>query len=188
MKKPILMEKERLGAFIDAVIAIIMTILVLELEKPAELTLAGLWDLKTSFFAYALSFFWLASLWANLHVTSQQTEKISQQTVWAAMVMLFFSSFSPYTTKLIALDFNNATMQAFYGLVVLAITFSVQWYYKTIYAINSSVFSDFQKTRYLWMSSNILGLVLTLTIYPPAVSMVVLITLCAMVIPSQLKR
>ena len=54
-----MMEKDRLGAFIDAVLAIIMTILVLELPRPETYDIAGLWALRTNFFAYALSFFWL---------------------------------------------------------------------------------------------------------------------------------
>lgn len=59
------MGKERLAAFIDAVLAIIMTILVLELEKPKAMTWAGLWDLRANFFAYALSFFWLGLMWST---------------------------------------------------------------------------------------------------------------------------
>ena len=61
------MNKERLVAFTDAVLAIIMTILVLELPKPAEPTLAALLDLQESFFAYTLSFFWLGALWFGMH-------------------------------------------------------------------------------------------------------------------------
>ena len=47
-KQPQIMEKERLGAFIDAVLAIVMTILVLELEKPKTFDLQGLWELRTN--------------------------------------------------------------------------------------------------------------------------------------------
>lgn len=53
------MDKERLAAFTDAVLAIIMTILVLELEKPEHVTWQGIWALRVNYFAYALSFFWL---------------------------------------------------------------------------------------------------------------------------------
>ena len=50
-KQPQIMEKERLGAFIDAVLAIVMTILVLELEKPKTFDVQGLWELRTNFLA-----------------------------------------------------------------------------------------------------------------------------------------
>lgn len=57
------MSKERLAAFADAILALIMTILVLALDAPKEPTLEGFWDLHMSCFSYALSFFWLGSLW-----------------------------------------------------------------------------------------------------------------------------
>ena len=125
-----MMEKDRLGAFIDAVLAIIMTILVLELPRPETYDIAGLWALRTNFFAYALSFFWLGAMWVNIHQSYHAVEKISQKTVWSAIVMLFFSSFYPYATKLIADAFFNKAMQGLYGVVVLLITFSVLGYYK----------------------------------------------------------
>lgn len=75
------MEKERLGAFVDAVIAIIMILLVLELEKPESLDLHGLWLMKESFFAYTLSFFWLGSMWINLHSVHHIIKEVSQKTV-----------------------------------------------------------------------------------------------------------
>ena len=50
------MKKDRVAAFTDAVLAIIMTILVLELKKPSSLTVEALWDLRYSFFSYTLSF------------------------------------------------------------------------------------------------------------------------------------
>lgn len=84
------MGKERLMAFTDAVLAIIMTILVLELERPEAATLAALWALKENFFAYALSFFWLGTMWVNLHNEWHGISQISNAVVWWSVVLLFF--------------------------------------------------------------------------------------------------
>ncbi len=73
------MSKERLTAFFDAVLAIIMTILVLELEKPNEISLRGFLELKENFFAYTLSFFWLGSMWVNHHNEWIEVDKISKK-------------------------------------------------------------------------------------------------------------
>lgn len=186
------MGKERLGAFIDAAIAIIMTILVLELEKPKTFDLQGLWEFRTNFFAYGLSFFWLGAMWTNFHSSSQVVEKISQKTVWTAIIMLFFSSFFPYTTKLVASNFNNATMQVFYGVIVLLISFSVLWYYHTLVEVNQTAeIEQLNISRLHWMkwdiAIKILGIILSLTIFPAAEIVSVLITLCALVIPNQFR-
>lgn len=186
------MGKERLVAFIDAVIAIIMTILVLKLEKPRTFDLQGLWELRTNFFAYGLFFFWLGAMWTNFHSSSQVVEKISQKTVWTAIIMLFLSSFFPYTTKLVASNFNNATMQVFYGVIVLLISFSVLWYYHTLVEVNQTAeIEQLNISRLHWMkwdiAIKILGIILSLTIFPAAEIVSVLITLCALVIPNQFR-
>ncbi len=61
------MNKERLSAFADAVLAIIITILVLELEKPTHLNLTGFAELWPNYMAYTISFFWLGAMWINMH-------------------------------------------------------------------------------------------------------------------------
>ena len=187
-----IMEKERLGAFIDAVLAIVMTILVLDLERPESYTFQGLWEMRTNFFAYALSFFWLGAMWVNLHFSYHLIKKISQKTVWATIVMLFFSSFFPYATKLIATHFDNEAMQVFYGIVVLLITFSVIWYYRTLEEANpESQAETLRRRRSSWMkwdiAIKILGLVLSLTVYHASVSLAILFTLCFLVIPNQFR-
>lgn len=189
-KQPQIMEKERLGAFIDAVLAIVMTILVLELEKPKTFDVQGLWELRTNFLAYAISFFWLGAMWANIHAASHLIQKISQKTVWATIVMLFFSSLFPYATQLIAIHFTNGTMQAFYGVIVLLITFSVLWYYRTLEEINDGaemygLNADRQKWLTWDIGIKILGLILSLTIFPAGVGISVLVTLLFIVIPKQ---
>ena len=189
-KQPQIMEKERLGAFIDAVLAIIMTILVLELEKPKTFNVQGLWELRTNFFAYGISFFWLGAMWVNIHASSHLIKKVSQKTVWATIVMLFFSSLFPYTTQLIATHFTNGTMQAFYGVIVLLITFSVLWYYRTLEEVNDGaemfgLIADRQKWLAWDIGIKILGLILSLTIFPAGVGISVFVTLIFIVIPKQ---
>ena len=188
------MEKDRLGAFIDAVIAIIMTILVLELPAPSSFDVAGLWSLRSNFFAYMLSFFWLGAMWINLHSSFHYANRINQKTVWSAIIMLFFSSFYPYVTKLIAMEFMNTTIQAFYGLIVLFITFSVMFYYKML--VNANPDSKSLEALNLHRSKvmifdvliKIVGLILTLTVYPPAISFAILITLFLQIFLIQLKE
>ena len=87
------MTKERLAAFTDAILAIIMTILVLELKKPNPISWENLWQLRMNFFAYTISFFWLGAMWVLLHRNWYDIKSISNKTVWQSLLMLFFSSF-----------------------------------------------------------------------------------------------
>lgn len=185
------MAKDRLGAFIDAVLAIIMTILVLELPRPETYDLAGLWALRTNFFAYVLSFFWLGAMWVNIHQSYHAVEKINQKTVWSAIVLLFFSSFYPYATKLIADAFQNKVMQGLYGVVVLLITFAVLVYYKQLDGEKRESTDKLMlhKQKWIWIdvALKVVGLILSVTVFPPATSIAVLATLLLLVIPNQLK-
>ena len=119
------MTKERLVAFFDAVLAIIMTILVLELEKPSEISLKGFLALKENFLAYVLSFFWLGTMWVNHHNEWMGIEKISVKTLWGTIMTLFFSSFFPYSTAIVSKNFHNTTAQLFYGIIIIGVTVSV---------------------------------------------------------------
>lgn len=101
------MNKERLVAFFDAMLAIIMTILVIELEKPAEMTWNAVLELKENFFAYALSFFWLGTMWVNLHNEWHDAKYISRSVIWWNVILLFFSSLCPYVTDVVSNNFNS---------------------------------------------------------------------------------
>ena len=125
-KQPQIMEKERLGAFIDAVLAIVMTILVLELEKPKTFDVQGLWELRTNFLAYAISFFWLGAMWANIHAASHLIQKISQKTVCHAFFLLSFSLYnaahsdSLYEWNYAGLLRSHRPTDYFFSLMVLS--------------------------------------------------------------------
>ena len=105
------MDKDRLIAFTDAILAIIMTILVLELKELETLSLQGLWALKGSYSAYTLSFFWLGTMWIGLHNEWQDVKKISIPVIWYSLSILFFSSLFPYVTKIVSNHFDDSFAQ-----------------------------------------------------------------------------
>lgn len=174
------MSKERLVAFTDAVIAIIMTILVLDLEKPSPVTVESIWELRTSFFAYALSFFWIGVMWVNMHTGWHDIKKISPKVVWNTMFLLFFSSFFPYVTSLVSQNFYNEVAQVFYGVIILAVTTFNTLMYRSLAEIpeNNKAMTVFMNER-KWIPYDIalkvLGLILSIAVYPPAVTYSILI-------------
>ncbi|MBE7060064.1 MAG: DUF1211 domain-containing protein [Ruminococcaceae bacterium] len=168
------MKKDRVAAFTDAVLAIIMTILVLELEKPTSPTFADLWELRYSFFSYTLSFFWLGSMWVNIHNEWETIEKINAKTLWVTLILLFFCSMIPYATDLVSRDFNNGVTQGFYGVFVMLVTLSNVWLSKVLEHGNdcSKISADILKKRrtLLWIdiAIKVVGAVIAMTVYPPA--------------------
>ena len=91
--KRLFFNKDRLGAFMDAILAIIMTILVLELEKPSAPTPAAFASLWRAYVAYPISFLWLGSMWTALHIVWDRIERVSQRSVWISILLLFWASF-----------------------------------------------------------------------------------------------
>ncbi len=92
------MSKGRVEAFSDAIIAIIMTIMVLELAAPAGAGIASLAPLLPKFLAYGLSYLFLAIYWVNHHHLFQAVERVSGGVLWANMVLLFWLSLVPFVT------------------------------------------------------------------------------------------
>ena len=92
------MGKGRLEAFSDGVIAVIITIMVLELHAPHEPTLAALLELAHPFFAYVLSFVYLAIYWNNHHHMFQSVKRVDGRVLWADNLLLFTLSIVPFAT------------------------------------------------------------------------------------------
>ena len=175
------MSKERLIAFTDAVLAIIMTILVLELEKPAEMTFDGFWALRQNYFAYALSFFWLGSVWISMNSIWENVERVSRVVVWWSIIFLFCSSVMPYATGLVSANFDNRLAQAFYGIVVIAVTvcnWAVHNALERPNAGNQTLLDSTRAYRRLLVPDIVIkvaALVLALTVSPPLMMYGVLI-------------
>ncbi|MBD5429541.1 TMEM175 family protein [Lactobacillus sp.] len=187
------MNKERLTAFTDAVLAIIMTILVLELEKPKTMTWANLWDLRMNFFAYAISFFWLGLMWADNHRAFHEINKISDGTVAWTLIMLFFSSFFPYSTSIVSSDFNNSTAQVFYGIIIILVSLSnIGISHSLNKAGNKHQFQGlFDMSRSLVaidLGIKFIGIILSLTIFPPATMWSIFIASAMLIIWNSIKK
>src|SRR6187551_2909504 len=92
------MNTTRLEAFSDAVIAILMTIMVLELKAPHGAEFEALRPLIPVFLAYVLSFIYLAIYWNNHHHMLQATKKVNGKVLWANTHLLFWLSLVPFAT------------------------------------------------------------------------------------------
>src|SRR5262245_20381899 len=92
------MTSNRLEAFSDGVIAIIITIMVLELRAPHEPSLSALRPLAPVFLSYALSFVFIGIYWSNHHHLLQVVEHVNGKVLWANLHLLFWLSLTPFVT------------------------------------------------------------------------------------------
>ena len=113
------MSKSRLEAFSDGVIAIIITILVLELKVPHGESLDALAPLIPVFLTYVLSFVYLGIYWSNHHHMLHATDRVSGSILWANLHLLFWLSLIPFTTGWMGENHFASTPSALYGVVLL---------------------------------------------------------------------
>lgn len=112
------MSKSRLEAFSDGVIAILITIMVLELTVPHGTDLAALSELTPIFLSYVLSFVFLGIYWNNHHHLLQAAKQVNGNVLWANLHLLFWLSLIPFTTAWVG-ENNFAQLPiALYGVVL----------------------------------------------------------------------
>jgi uncharacterized membrane protein len=120
------MEKNRLEAFSDGVIAIIITIMVLELKVPHGDTLqdlAGLWPV---FVSYVLSFLYVGIYWNNHHHLMQAAHSVSAGVLWANLHLLFWLSLLPFSTGWMGENHFTRLPMAVYGFNLLMAALAYQ--------------------------------------------------------------
>jgi uncharacterized membrane protein len=113
------MGKGRLEAFSDGVIAILITIMVLELKVPHEANLEALRPLIPVFLSYVLSFIYLGIYWNNHHHLFQAARHVNGSVLWANLHLLFWLSLIPFVTGWMGENNFDALPVAFYGAVLL---------------------------------------------------------------------
>ena len=121
MPEPAAPTSTRLEAFSDGVIAIIVTIMVLELKVPHDDdTPAGLLHLWPTFLSYALSFFLVAIYWVNHHQLFTRVEAVNHSILWANNLLLFCISLIPFATAYVGENHISAFPAALYAAILLA--------------------------------------------------------------------
>jgi len=113
------MRTSRLEAFSDGVMAIIITIMVLELKVPEEPTLSSLGASATGFLTYLLSFVYVGIYWSNHHHMFQLVERVDGRVLWANLHLLFWLSLFPVTTAWVDESGFSRTPVIVYGVNLL---------------------------------------------------------------------
>src|SRR5216110_305185 len=113
------MQKNRLEAFSDGVLAIIITIMVLEMKVPHGTDLAALRPVLPVFLSYVLSFIYVGIYWNNHHHLLHMTKRVSGGILWANLYLLFWLSLFPFTTGWMGENGLAAIPTAVYGFVLM---------------------------------------------------------------------
>src|SRR5437016_4449760 len=128
------MTKNRLEAFSDGVIAVIITIMVLELKAPEGAGVDALRPLAPAFLTYVLSFVFLGIYWNNHHHMLHATDRINGKVLWANLHLLFWLSLIPFVTGWLGENHSEALPSAIYGVVMLGAAIAYYVLQQTIIA------------------------------------------------------
>jgi uncharacterized membrane protein len=128
------MEKNRLEAFSDGVLAIIITIMVLELKVPHETDLAALKPVLPVFLTYVLSFIYVGIYWNNHHHLIKAARTVNAAMMWANLHLLFWLSLFPFVTGWMGENHFTPLPTACYGAVLLLA--SIAYYFLQRIVVN----------------------------------------------------
>lgn len=185
------MGKNRVEAFTDGVIAIIITIMVLELAPPAGGTFAALAGLRDKFLIYIVSFFTLAIYWNNHHHLFQITKRIDGIVLWVNILFLFALSLFPFATAWVGDEhFGSFAPEMFYGMIVLLADVT---YYLLTWALihangtNSAVHAVLGRGYYkpvITILGNVVAILLAL-VWPPLTIIIDALLLLLWLVPER---
>src|SRR5438046_5918669 len=160
------MKTSRLEAFSDGVLAIIITIMVLELKVPHTVELSALKPLLPVLLSYVLSFIYLGIYWNNHHHLFQATEQVSGGILWANLHLLFWLSLFPFTTGWMGENGLAAIPTAVYGFVLMMAAIAYVFLVRAIIArqVRDSILAE--AVGLVWKFK--LSLVLYFAVFPLA--------------------
>ncbi len=183
------MDTSRLEAFYDAIIAIIVTVLVLELPQPETATIAGILALKISYFTYLISFLVCANLWQYHHLIYAHVQKIDSKIIWLNIFLMLVISLIPYLTTFVANNPNSILSESLYGLdfiLIDIILFIMSRYLTKINADNEYLTEalDLKNAIVIPFILLLIGFIIGFLGHPIAISIVCLITIIRSIIYS----
>lgn len=187
------MQTTRFETFFDAIIAIIITVLVLKIPQPASPTLGGLLELNTIYIAYFISFLVLYNIWYANHNLFQIVDTIDNTSVWIYGMMTFVVSLLPYFTIWLANHVYSIPAETMFGLIFIITHILNTLATRAIYRsnpYNKKLYELHFDSYYMNIPTIvlILGFVLTYTIYLPGIYICCLISVVLWIIIGRLLR
>ena len=168
------METTRFETFFDAIIAIIITVLVLKIPQPTTPTIGAILQLNTVFIAYLISFLTLYNLWYANHNLFQVIDTIDNSVVWRYGVMTFIISLLPYFTLWLAYDIHSVPAETMFGLIFILTHIFNRLAMQAIYKSNpynkQLIELDFNSNiQSIPLCVLIIGFILTYIVYTPGI-------------------
>jgi uncharacterized membrane protein len=183
------MEKGRLEAFSDGVIAIIITIMVLEFKRPETADWHALRELLPEFLGYLLSFVYVGIYWNNHHHLLKTVQRVNGSIMWANLHLLFWLSLLPFTTGWLGAHPGEPIPTLCYGIILLLAAIAYFILQKTIIAEHGRASLLAQAVGRDWkgkLSPLIYGLALALALpYPVAAQALYVIVALLWLVPDR---
>lgn len=176
------MDSGRFETFIDAILAIMMTVMILKIPQPDTLTINGLWDLKILYFTYFISFIVIASIWNNHRKLFNKIKTIDNVVIFVYLTLTFIITLIPFFTSWVSQHPYDIAPEVCYGLIFI-IT-NMLYLFTTHVAVRRDRCNKdldnlkFTKINILNIIVFVLGFGFGLTIYPISI----LISCCISVI------
>lgn len=111
------MDSGRFETFVDAILAIMMTVMVLKIPQPTTMDLNGIWSLRIMYFAYFISFIVIFSIWDHHRKLFEVLEEISNTVIWVYSALIFIITLVPYFTAWVAHHPYDLVPELMYGLI-----------------------------------------------------------------------
>ena len=175
-----IMDSGRFETFIDAILAIMMTVMVLKIPQPDALTFTGIWDLRVMYLAYFLSFIVLFSIWDHHRKLFNYLENINNNVIWMYSLLIFVITFVPYFTAWVAHNPYDLLPELMYGFIFFIV--NILFVLSTRIAIKHDVHNheingiSYKELLLLNTALFIIGAVISVLGYPISMMIVSLLT------------
>lgn len=187
------MQTNRFETFFDAILAIIMTVLVLKLSQPTTPTLAGFLQMQNIYISYAICFLILFNIWYANHNLFHAVETINNTVVWIYGIMTFVISLLPYFTIWLANNIYSIPAETMFGLLFIIThilnTLATHEIYKAN-PYNKELESLNNDSYYLNIPLIVLiiGFILTYTVYVPGIYVACLLSIILWIVLGRIVR
>ncbi|MBR4447514.1 TMEM175 family protein [Methanobrevibacter sp.] len=187
------METTRFETFFDAIIAIVITVLVLKIPQPASPTLNAFLSLNTIYVAYFISFLILYNLWYANHNLFHLVETIDNTTLWIYGMMTFVISLIPYFTIWLANNVYSVAAESMFGVIFIVTHILNTLATKAVYKSNpyNKNLHEINHDSYymnLPLILILIGFILTYTIYTPGIYIACLLSIVLWIIIGRVIR